>query len=108
MSKRLYLFIKEFDKERQSYIDVEQDARQEVDNLENEFYYVIKEYFNKLAEEMEEEKSYNLLLQKQITMLKKEKVDLSIMINNLNSKVDCIEKDLGISLQTKRQKKKWN
>jgi len=81
-------------------------SKQEVDNLENEFYYIIKDHYNRIADGIEEQHSYNLLLQKQITILKKEKVDLSIMINNMNMKIDVIEKDLGISMQPKRVKKK--
>ena len=57
-------------------------------------------------ENIDEQKSYNLLLQKQITSLKKEKVDLISQIGFLNTKLDDIEKDLGINLSAKRGKKK--
>jgi hypothetical protein len=50
--------------------------------------------------------AYNLLLQRQITILKKEKVDLIVQINNLNTKLDDIEKDLGINIAAKRAKNK--
>lgn len=76
----------------------------EADNIEKEFYFTVKENFNKLIEEIEEQKSYNLLLQKQLTSLKKEKVDLQHQVTLLNNKLDALEKDLGISL--KRTKKK--
>ena len=65
----------------------------------------MKNTFIKCTEEIEDQKSYNLLLQKQITTLKKEKVDLSISVNNLNAKLDNIEKQLGISVNLKRLKK---
>lgn len=59
-----------------------------------------------MLESIEEQKSYNLLLQKQITSLKKEKVDIMGQITQLNAKLDDIEKDLGINLSLKRGKKK--
>lgn len=80
------------------------DIEIEADNIEKEFYFTVKENFNKLIEDIEEQKSYNLLLQKQLTTLKKEKVDLQHQVTVLNFKIDAIEKDLGISL--KRTKKK--
>ena len=46
-------------------------------------------------ENIDEQKSYNLLLQKQITSLKKEKVDLISQIGFLNTKLDDIEKDIN-------------
>ena len=60
-----------------------------------------------MLENIEEQKSYNLLLQKQITSLKKEKVDLMGQIAILNQRLDEVEKDLGINLGVKRGKKKW-
>ena len=60
-----------------------------------------------MLENIEEQKSYNLLLQKQITSLKKEKVDLAGQITVLNQRLDDVEKDLGINLGQKRGKKKW-
>ena len=80
------------------------EIEMEADNIEKEFYFSVKENFNKLIEEIEEQKSYNLLLQKQLTALKKEKVDLQHQVTLLNTRLDSIEKDLGISL--KRTKKK--
>ena len=59
-----------------------------------------------MLENIDEQKSYNLLLQKQITSLKKEKVDIMTQITQLNSKLDDVEKDLGINLSLKRGKKK--
>ena len=59
-----------------------------------------------MLENIEEQKSYNLLLQKQITSLKKEKVDLAGQISVLNQRLDDVERDLGINLGQKRGKKK--
>ena len=74
------------------------DIEIEADNIEKEFYFTVKENFNKLIEDIEEQKSYNLLLQKQLTTLKKEKVDLQHQVTVLNFKIDAIEKDLGINI----------
>jgi hypothetical protein len=53
-------------------------------------------------------KSENLLYQKQLTTLKKEKLDLMNMILQLNNKLNDLEKDLGINLSAKRGKRKTN
>jgi hypothetical protein len=90
--------------EKEKFNNIKMDIEIEADNIEKEFYFTVKENFNKLIEDIEEQKSYNLLLQKQLTTLKKEKVDLQHQVTVLNFKIDAIEKDLGISL--KRTKKK--
>jgi len=46
------------------------------------------------------------MLQKQITTLKKEKVDISISLNSMNAKLDKLEKELGIVVNARRIKKK--
>ena len=97
-------FKKTFNVEKQKFDTIKVEIEIEADNIEKEFYFTVKENFNKLIEEIEEQKSYNLLLQKQLTSLKKEKVDLQHQVNGLNIRLDAIEKDLGISL--KRMKKK--
>ena len=97
-------FKKSFNVEKQKFDTIKVEIEIEADNIEKEFYFTVKENFNKLIEEIEEQKSYNLLLQKQLTSLKKEKVDLQHQVNGLNIRLDAIEKDLGISL--KRMKKK--
>lgn len=106
LSKRLQVFVKDFDRDKNNYWDAVNGAKTEIDNLENDSYVEIKTTFIKCGDEIEDQKSYNLLLQKQITTLKKEKVDLSISVNNLNAKLDKIEKDLGIVVNAKRIKKK--
>jgi hypothetical protein len=80
--------------------------KRDIENIENDNYYEIKKYFSNLLENIEEQKSYNLLLQKQITSLKKEKVDLMSQITMLNQRLDDVEKTLGINLGNKRGKKK--
>ena len=92
--------------DKQSLENITETIKREIENIENDNYYEIKKYFSNLLESIEEQKSYNLLLQKQITSLKKEKVDIMMQITGLNSKLDDIEKDLGINLNMKRGKKK--
>ena len=104
LDKRLLEYKKQYDVEKQKFENIKLEIEIEADNIEKEFYFTVKENFNKLIEEIEEQKSYNLLLQKQLTSLKKEKVDLQHQVTLLNNKLDALEKDLGISL--KRTKKK--
>lgn len=85
--------------------NVQTDCNKHIENIEGEYYYAIREHFNKLMEEIDEQKSYNLLLQKQITSMKKEKNELKMQIDDMNYKLDKVEKDLGINLQAKRGKK---
>jgi predicted nucleic acid-binding Zn-ribbon protein len=92
--------------DKQSLENITDTIKREIENIENDNYYEIKKYFSNLLESIEEQKSYNLLLQKQITSLKKEKVDIMTQISQWNSKLDDIEKDLGINLNMKRGKKK--
>jgi hypothetical protein len=92
--------------DKQSLENITDTIKREIENIENDNYYEIKKYFSNLLESIEEQKSYNLLLQKQITSLKKEKVDIMTQITQLNSKLDDVEKDLGINLNMKRGKKK--
>lgn len=92
--------------DKQSLENITDSIKRDIENIENDNYYEIKKYFSNLLESIEEQKSYNLLLQKQITSLKKEKVDIMTQISQLNLKLDDIEKDLGINLNMKRGKKK--
>jgi hypothetical protein len=92
--------------DKQSLENITDNIKREIENIENDNYYEIKKYFSSLLENIEEQKSYNLLLQKQITSLKKEKVDIMGQIGNLNQRLDDCEKYLGINLGVKRGKKK--
>ncbi len=104
LSRRLYLFIRDFDKERQYASDSVKSAKQQVDRIFNEYYYVIRSYFIKVSDEIQEQKSYNEMLQKQITSLRKEKADLGNVVGVLNSRLDDIEDGLGVSMQETRLK----
>lgn len=85
---------------------MDKDCKNDINNIENEYYYEIKKHVNNLHEGLDELDAYALLLQKQITTLKKEKVDLTLQIGSLNGKLDRVEKDLGINIAAKRAKKK--
>lgn len=106
LSKRLYDFIKGYEKEEDGMKDLDKDADQQIDSLESELFYKIKNHIGSLHEGLDELDSNSLMLQKQITTLKKEKVDLMLQIKAMNTKLDDIEKDLGVNIAAKRAKKK--
>jgi hypothetical protein len=88
------------------YDNLDKEVNDEIDGIENEYYYEIKKHIGSLHDGLDDLDAYSLLLQKQITSLKKEKVDLILQINAMNSKLDNLEKDLGINIAAKRAKKK--
>jgi hypothetical protein len=102
----LYQYVKDSDKDSVSFENLETDVNNDVDNLDKEFYFMIKQHVESFHSQLDEYDAKSLLLQKQITTLKKEKVDLVLQINALNTKLDNIEKDLGINIAAKRAKKK--
>ncbi len=106
LSKILYDFIKEYDKDKNFFDNLDQKVNTDIDTVENEYFYDIKKKITTLHEGLDDLEAYNLLLQKQITTLKKEKVDFILQINALNEKLDRLEKDLGINIAAKRTKKK--
>ena len=79
------------------------NANKEIDEYGNEYFYTTKEKFANLMTNIDEQKSANLMLQRQITTLKKEKTDLSLAIKACNDAVDKIEMELGINLELKRK-----
>ncbi len=106
LSKKLFEHVKEIDKEKLIYDNLDKEVNTDVDSIENEFFYIIKKHVENLHKDLDELDAYSLLLQKQITTLKKEKVDLILQINTMNTKMDDMEKDLGINISAKRAKKK--
>ncbi len=106
LSKILYDFIKEYDKDKNYFDNLDQKVNIDIDSVENEYFYDIKKKITTLHEGLDDLEAYNLLLQKQITTLKKEKVDFILQISALNEKLDRLEKDLGINIAAKRTKKK--
>ena len=74
------------------------------DNIENELYYKLKDMAGAFFKENEKLNSENLL-QKYLTSLTKEKMDLLVQINLCMNRLDEIEKYLGINIANKRNKK---
>ena len=106
LSKKLFVHVKELDKEKTIYDHFDKEVNIEIDGIENEYFYGIKKHVEYLHKNLDDLDAYNLLLQKQITTLKKDKVDLIVQITNMNTKLDDIEKDLGINISAKRAKNK--
>ena len=78
------------------------------DNIENELYYKIKSLFSDFEKQNEQLNAQNLLLQRYLTQLTKEKMDLLVQINIAMNKLDNVEKFLGINIANKRMKKNLN
>ena len=106
LSKILYDFIKDYDKDKNFFDNLDQKVNNDIDTIENEYFYEVKKKITTLHEGLDDLEAYNLLLQKQITTLKKEKVDFILQISSLSDKLDKVEKDLGINVAAKRTKKK--
>jgi septation ring formation regulator EzrA len=104
----MYEFSKFSDKEKNLFDGVTNDIDDEFSKIETENYHRVKENLDNLNAKLDEMKSENLLYQKQLTTLKKEKMDLINQILGLNNKLNDIEKDLGINLSSKRIKRKNN
>jgi len=104
LSRRLYLFIREFDKDRQYTSDSVKAGKLQVDRVFNEYYYVIRSYMNKVTDEIENQKAHNLNLQRQLTTLRNEKADLEHTVVHMNEKLDEIEDNLGVYMQQTRLK----
>ena len=78
------------------------------DNIEQELYYRIKTLFEDFDKQSNNLNSQNLLLQKYLTQLTKDKMDLLVQINLCMQRLDSLEKFLGISIANKRMKKTFN
>ena len=81
------------------------EIKDNFDNIENELYYKLKDMAGSFFKETEKLNSENLLLQKYLTSLTKEKMDLLVQINLCMTRLDEIEKYLGINIANKRNKK---
>lgn len=100
----LYSFIDTFEAEKKHNYEIRNEAELQLDTLEKDTYFRIKGNFETLADDINEQKSLNLLNQKQITNLKKEKNENTLDMNKLHARLDNIEKVLGINLKEKREK----
>jgi hypothetical protein len=106
LSKKLYDYTREHDKEKQLYENLESEADNDLEDIESDLFFRIKNSITNLHVDVDKLDSESLLLQKQITTIKKEKVDLINQLNGLNVKLDNLERDLGINISAKRAKKK--
>ena len=87
---------------------MEKDIDNVFDNSEQDLYFRIKSLFDEFEKQNNNLNSQNLLLQKYLTQLTKEKMDLLVQINYCMQRLDNLEKFLGISIAAKRMKKTFN
>ena len=87
---------------------IEKDIDNIFDNSEQDLYFRIKSLFDEFEKQNNNLNSQNLLLQKYLTQLTKEKMDLLVQINYCMQRLDNLEKFLGISIAAKRMKKTFN
>ena len=88
--------------------NMEKDIDNIFDNSEQDLYFRIKSLFDEFEKQNNNLNSQNLLLQKYLTQLTKEKMDLLVQINYCMQRLDNLEKFLGISIAAKRMKKTFN
>lgn len=105
LSSKMYDIKKIHDSQKLESDSATKDVNDDYDNIEKELYYTIKNKRNELEDELKELNSKTLLLQNQITGLKKDKIDLICQIELCSNRLDTLEKDLGINLTSKRNKK---
>lgn len=84
------------------------EIKDNFDTIENELYYKLKDMAAEFFKENDKLNSENLLLQKYLTSLTKEKMDLLVQINLCMNRLDELEKYLGINIANKRNKKTLN
>ena len=103
--KRIELLNKKFYEVRKNAECLHKDIDDTFDNSENDLYYRIKNLFGDFEKQNDDLNCQNLLLQKYLTQLTKEKMDLLVQINLCMTRLDNIEKYLGINIAAKRMKK---
>ena len=108
MSKKFYEIKKVGDSHKSEYDNIENDIENIFDNNEQELYFRIKTLFDEFEKQNNNLNSQNLLLQKYLTQLTKDKMDLLVQINVCMQRLDNLEKFLGISIANKRMKKTFN
>lgn len=104
LQEMLYTYVDNFESDKKRHNEINNEAQLHLDTFEKDMYFRIKGNFETLADDINEQKSLNLLNQKQITNLKKEKNENMLEMNKLHSRLDNIEKVLGINLKEKREK----
>ena len=103
--KLIILFILLDYNQKEDFGSLHKDIDDYFDNSENDLYYRIKNLFGDFEKQNDDLNSQNLLLQKYLTQLTKEKMDLLVQINLCMNRLDNIEKYLGINIAAKRMKK---
>ncbi len=106
MSRKLVDFTKQQDGLRVVYDKLDQDVDNTTEDIESDVFFRIKNSIGDLHGDVDKMDAESLLLQRQITTLKKEKTDLVSQLNALNVRLDNLEKELGINIAAKRAKKK--
>ena len=94
--------------QKAEFENMEKDIDNIFDNSEQDLYFRIKSLFDEFEKQNNNLNSQNLLLQKYLTQLTKEKMDLLVQINYCMQRLDNLEKFLGISIAAKRMKKTFN
>ena len=93
---------------------IESITDKRIETLSKKFYEIKKESdshkldFDNMGKQSNNLNSQNLLLQKYLTQLTKDKMDLLVQINLCMQRLDSLEKFLGISIANKRMKKTFN
>ena len=105
LNKKFYEVKKKTDNQKEDFGSLHKDIDDYFDNSENDLYYRIKNLFGDFEKLNDDLNSQNLLLQKYLTQLTKEKMDLLVQINLCMNRLDNIEKYLGINIAAKRMKK---
>ena len=108
LSKKFYEIKKVSETQKLEFDSLEKDIEDTFDNSEQGLYFRIKNLFDEFEKQNNNLNSQNLLLQKYLTQLTKEKMDLLVQINFCMQRLDNLEKFLGINIASKRMKKTFN
>lgn len=108
LSSKLFDLKKSQANQKNEMENFSNEIKDNFDSIENELYYKLKDMAGEFFKENDKLNSENLLLQKYLTSLTKEKMDLLIQINLCMNRLDELEKYLGINIANKRNKKNLN
>lgn len=108
LSKQTFEIKKTADTQMEEAHSINADIDGAFDEIENELYHKIKTLFSDFEKQNEDLNAQNLMLQKYLTQLTKEKMDLLVQINLAMNRLDSIENYLGIDIANKRLKKGFN
>lgn len=105
LSNALYGLKKKSGNFSDDMMNLTNNINKNFEDIENSLYFKVKNLFNDFETQNEELNAKNLLLQKHLTKLTKEKMDILIQINLCMQQLDKIESFLGINIESKRTKK---